>query len=277
MSHMPIGPVYQRADADGAAAMSVASRPLPMSGVGVLDKASMILSVVEQRPASLAQVVAISGLPRPTVYRIATALERLELLTRDAHGRFLPGARIGHSGAAHPRDRLEHIAEGVLAELHTRTGLNARVHRRRDAVHICVASSSDPVTGQDAVPLGTARPAKSGPVAQVLLAWEDPDELYAGLRGARFNAAQLALVRQRGWAHGPDVMVLDEYVLAVPVRDGDGRVSAALVLSGPRARMAKLPERGLRNTVIDAAAGLTETLPRPSNRPRPRLRSVPPR
>ncbi|WP_448331273.1 IclR family transcriptional regulator [Streptomyces sp. DSM 41534] len=274
---MPIGPVYQRADADGAAAMSVASRPLPMSGVGVLDKASMILSVVEQRPASLAQVVAISGLPRPTVYRIATALERLELLTRDAHGRFLPGARIGHSGAAHPRDRLEHIAEGVLAELHTRTGLNARVHRRRDAVHICVASSSDPVTGQDAVPLGTARPVKSGPVAQVLLAWEDPDELYAGLRGARFNAAQLALVRQRGWAHGPDVMVLDEYVLAVPVRDGDGRVSAALVLSGPRARMAKLPERGLRNTVIDAAAGLTETLPRPSNRPRPRLRSVPPR
>ena len=47
-----------------------------MSGVGVLDKAVCILTLLsEGGPASLAGVVGGTGLPRPTAHRLLSALE----------------------------------------------------------------------------------------------------------------------------------------------------------------------------------------------------------
>ena len=45
------------------------------SGVGVLDKAALVLSALEAGPAPLAQLVATTGLARPTAHRLAVALE----------------------------------------------------------------------------------------------------------------------------------------------------------------------------------------------------------
>ncbi|MFI1227164.1 MULTISPECIES: IclR family transcriptional regulator [unclassified Streptomyces] len=237
-------------------------QPRPVSGVGVLDKASAILSMIERHPATLSQLVAFSGLPRPTVHRIAVALERLDLLARDIQGRFVLGHRLGHMSVGAQRDRLVQVADEVLADLSLRTGMVARLHRRRDNLHICIASSKDAVTGVESLPVGTARPAKAGPIAQTLLAWEDPEDLYEGLRDARFNAAQLSLVRQRGWAYGPDGSE-SGLVLAVPVWGGENRVVAALVLAGSQIRMPDVPTRALRGTAIDAATELGDALPHP--------------
>ena len=240
--------------------MSTATQPLPMSGVGVLDKASILLSVVEREAVTLSELVARSGLARPTAHRIAVALERLGLLARDFDGRFVLGPRLGHLSVEAQRDRLVQAAVPVLADLRRMTGLDARLFRRRGPLQICVASS--PSGRADAVPVGTARPAKSGPAAQVLLAWEDPEELYEGLRGARFNAAALAQVRRRGWAHGPDSMASGSAAYAVPVRTKGHRVAAALVLSGPPARVPGAPSRVLSAALIDSAAALSDALRR---------------
>ncbi|MGX6744158.1 IclR family transcriptional regulator [Streptomyces xantholiticus] len=240
--------------------MNAAAQPLPMSGVGVLDKASIVLSVVEREAVTLAELVARSGLPRPTAHRIAVALERLELLARDFDGRFVLGPRLGLLSVEAQRDRLVQAAPPVLADLRSLTGLDARLLRRRGALQICVATS--PSGWTDAVPVGTSRPAKSGPAAQVLLAWEDPEELYEGLRGARFNAAQLAQVRRRGWAHGPDSMAPGSAAYAVPVRTKEHRVVAALALSGPLERVPATPSRTLSGALIDSAASLSDALRR---------------
>ena len=45
------------------------------SGVGVLDKAALVLSALEAGPATLAQLVTSTGLARPTAHRLAVALE----------------------------------------------------------------------------------------------------------------------------------------------------------------------------------------------------------
>src|SRR5699024_1861591 len=45
------------------------------SGVGVLDKASVVLGALESGPSTLAQLVATTGLARPTAHRLAVALE----------------------------------------------------------------------------------------------------------------------------------------------------------------------------------------------------------
>ena len=45
------------------------------SGVGVLDKAVTILGTLESGPHSLAELVAATGIARPTAHRLAVALE----------------------------------------------------------------------------------------------------------------------------------------------------------------------------------------------------------
>lgn len=235
------------------------------SGIGVLDKASALLEIVEQAPAPLSELVTRSGLSRPTVHRIAVALERLGMLSRDFHGRFVLGPRLGSMSVEARYDRLAQASGPVLAELHERTGLDARVLRRRGRTQTCVATCAERVLGPDGtepVPVGTSRPATAGPVALVLLAWEEPEEIHAGLRGARFTAAHLAQVRRRGWARGSDVMLPGDIAYAVPVRCWDDRVIAALTVSGPPDRMDAIPARWLGATVFDSAAALADALGR---------------
>ena len=43
------------------------------SGVGVLDKAALVLSALESGPATLAGLVGATGLARPTAHRLAVA------------------------------------------------------------------------------------------------------------------------------------------------------------------------------------------------------------
>ncbi|MFI6641796.1 IclR family transcriptional regulator [Streptomyces sp. NPDC050504] len=226
-----------------------------VSGVGVLDKASTLLSVVERGPATLVELVASSGLPRPTVHRLALALERLGLLARDTHGRFVLGARLGNLTVGTRRDRLTQFAEPVLGELHGATGFDARLFRRNGGLQVCLAGAVAD-SRADPVPVGTSRPAKAGPVAQVLLAWEDPDALHQGLHGAHFTVAQLGQVRRQGWAQGPDSTSPGRFTVAVPIREGVDRVTAALTLSGPQEGMSPERCRRMRSLAIDAAVTL---------------------
>ncbi|GAA3296992.1 hypothetical protein GCM10017708_37890 [Arthrobacter citreus] len=53
------------------------------SGVGVIDKAALVLDALEAGPTTLAQLVAATGLARPTVHRLAVALAHHRLVGRD--------------------------------------------------------------------------------------------------------------------------------------------------------------------------------------------------
>ena len=69
------------------------------SGVGVLDKAAIVLGALEAGPSTLAQLVTATGLARPTAHRLAVALEHHRLVARDLQGRFVLGARLGELAA----------------------------------------------------------------------------------------------------------------------------------------------------------------------------------
>ena len=76
------------------------------SGVGVLDKAALVLTALESGPATLAGLVAGTGLARPTAHRLAVALEHHRLVARDMQGRFVLGPRLAELSAAAGEDRL---------------------------------------------------------------------------------------------------------------------------------------------------------------------------
>jgi DNA-binding IclR family transcriptional regulator len=234
---------------------SAPERTQLVSGVGVLDKASLLLEVMEVGPASLTELVERTGLKRPTVHRLATALERLRLVTRDRRGRFVLGPRLGDMAEEAGRDRLVAAAGPVLTSLRDRTGASARLYRRHGDLRVCVAAVEGSGPRED-VPLGAALPMKSGAAAQVLVAWETPENLYLSLRGARFTAATLTCVRRQGWAQTVGTRDWETASVAVPVRGPGGRVVAAVCVSGPVSRLGRTPGRRHGAAVVDAAVQL---------------------
>ena len=109
------------------------------SGVGVLDKAVAILATLESGPHSLAELVAATGIARPTAHRLAVALEFHRLVARDLNGRFIIGPRSSELAAAAGEDRLIAAAAPALAALRDATGESAQLYRRQGDIRICVA------------------------------------------------------------------------------------------------------------------------------------------
>lgn len=234
------------------------------SGVGVLDKAATVLGALESGPATLAQLVQSTGLARPTAHRLAVALEHHRLVARDMQGRFVLGSRLGELAAAAGEDRLLAAAGPVLASLRDHTGESAQLYRRQGEHRICVAAAERPIGLRDSVPLGATLTMKAGSAAQILLAWEEPDRLHRGLHGARFTATMLSAVRRRGWAQSIGERESGVGSVSAPVRGPNGRVVAALSVSGPIDRITRQPGRLHAAAVISSADHLTEVLRRAS-------------
>jgi len=230
------------------------------SGVGVLDKAVSVLAAVESGPATLAQLVAATGLARPTTHRIAVALEHHRLLARDVQGRFILGPRVAELASAAGEDRLLAVSQPVLIQLRDVTGESAQLYRRQADVRVCVAAAERTSGLRDTVPIGAALPMIAGSAAQVLLAWEEGERMHRGLRGAKFTATTLAGVRRRGWAASAAEREVGVASVSAPVRGAGGKVLAAVSVSGPIERLTRSPGRLHAAAVVAAGDRIGELL-----------------
>ena len=232
------------------------------SGVGVIDKAALVLSALEAGPASLAELVSLTGLARPTAHRLAVALEYHRFVNRDLQGRFVLGPRLAELSSAAGEDRLLAAAGPVLAHLRDRTGESAQLFRRQGDLRLCVAAAERPVGLRDSVPVGATLSMRAGSAAQVLLAWEEPDRLHTGLRGARFSATMLSGVRRRGWAQSIAERERGVASVSAPGRGPSNRVVASVSISGPVERLTRQPGRLHAESAIEPARVLTDALTR---------------
>ena len=230
------------------------------SGVGVLDKAALVLGALEAGAATLAQLVASTDLARPTAHRLAVALEHHRFVARDMQGRFVLGPRLQELASAAGEDRLIASSTPILVALRDHTKESAQLFRWQGDRRVCVASV-EPDTGlRDSIPVGAALSLKAGSGAQVLLAWEEPERLHRGLVGASFTATTLSQVRRRGWAQSVAEREPGVASVSAPVRGLDGRVIAALSISGPIERMGRQPGRLHGPAVVAAANRLSDFL-----------------
>ena len=235
------------------------------SGVGVLDKAALVLGALEAGPATLAGLVQVTGLARPTAHRLAVALEHHRLVARDMQGRFILGPRLGELAPAAGEDRLLAAAGPVLARLRDITGESAQLFRRQGDSRVCVAAAERPTGLRDTIPVGTQLTMLAGSAAQILLAWEEPERLHRGLQGAKFSAATLSAVRRRGWAQSVGEREPGVASVSAPVRSPSGKVVAAVSVSGPLERLSRQPGRLHAPAVMAAAERLSEALRRASS------------
>jgi len=230
------------------------------SGVGVLDKAVRIMATLESGPHSLSELVAATGIARPTAHRLAVALEFHRLLTRDLMGRFTLGPRAGELAAAAGEDRLLAIAAPALSALRDATSESAQLYRRQGDQRVCVATAERMSGLRDSVPVGTVLTMQAGSAAQILLAWEDPEKMRRGLTGSLFTPASLSAVRRRGWAQSVGEREVGVASVSAPVRGPNNKVIAAVSISGPIERLGRQPGRSHAAQVVATAARLTEYL-----------------
>jgi DNA-binding IclR family transcriptional regulator len=232
------------------------------SGVGVLDKAVLVFEALEQGPLTLAGLVSVTGLARPTVHRLAIAMEHHRFLGRDVQGRFVLGSRLHELATAQGEDRLLATASPILARLRDITGESAQLFRRQGDVRVCIAAAERPSGLRDTVPVGSQLTMSAGSAAQILVAWEDAETLQRAVIGASFTPATLAGVRRQGWAQSVGEREAGVASISAPVRTPGGRVVAAVSVSGPIERLTRSPGRLHAPAVVAAADRLTEILRR---------------
>lgn len=224
--------------------------------VGVIDKSVAILEALSKGPRSLADLVDDTGLARPTLHRLAVALEGHGLVGRDGDGRFRLGRRLILWGSGTGlTETLVNAAQEVLEALSAATGESAQLFVRDGSSRVCIAAFDRPTGLRDTVPVGAVLSLQAGSGAKALLAWSEES-----LKGA--TSAELALVRRRGWAESVAEREAGVASVSAPVFDGPGVVVAAVGVSGPIDRFGASPGKRFGSAVrkaarsLEAAAGL---------------------
>jgi DNA-binding IclR family transcriptional regulator len=223
--------------------------------VAVLDKAVAILRAVAAEPATLAELVERTGLPRATAHRLAVALEGHRLVRRTPAGAWAPGPALAELGRGVAD--LAELAGRPLVALRDASGESAQFYVRDGASRICVAAAERAHGLRDTVPVGARLPMTAGSAAHALLAFAPADEVTPLLPSASFTARTLLDVRRRGWAHSIAEREPGVASLSAPVRDAAGGVLGAVSISGPVERLGRRPAPEVVGAVLEAAGAIS--------------------
>lgn len=208
-----------------------------VSGVGVLDKSLSILQLVLDAPCSLAEIIDGTGLSRATAHRLAVALESHGLLRRTDDGRFALGLHLVALGrAAAIQFPLAEVARSALDQLRNRTGESVQLYVRDGNERVCVAALESPHGLRTIVAVGATLPMDRGSAGRVL-SGEKP---------------------RSGWIDTVEEREAGVASVSAPVRDRDGRVLAAVSVSGPVGRLGRAPGRRYGSAVVSAAEAVAE-------------------
>jgi DNA-binding IclR family transcriptional regulator len=223
--------------------------------VAVLDKAVAILRAVAAEPATLAELVERTGLPRATAHRLAVALEGHRLVRRTPAGAWAPGPALVELGRGVAD--LAELAGRPLVALRDASGESAQFYVRDGASRVCVAAAERAHGLRDTVPVGARLPMTAGSAAHALLAFAPADEVTPLLPSASFTARTLLDVRRRGWAHSIAEREPGVASLSAPVRDAAGGVLGAVSISGPVERLGRRPAPEVVGAVLEAAGAIS--------------------
>jgi len=210
-----------------------------VSGVGVLDKAIVVLRAVADGPCSLAELQESTGLPRATAHRLAVALEQHGMLRRVAEGRFELGLGLVPLGqAAAARFPLVELARPVLDGLGDETGESVQLFVREGTQRRCVLSLESTHGLRWIVPQGALLPLDVGSAGRVL----------SGERS------------RTGWVQSIGEREAGVASVSAPVAASDGSTIAAVSVSGPIERLSRQPGKRFGDAVVTAAQHISAAL-----------------
>ena len=208
-----------------------------VSGVGVLDKAFVVLNALVARPLSLSESVEATGIPRATCHRLLAALEHHGAVRRNNEGLYCLGptlAGLGR-GAAVQFPFLERARE-IATVIRDRTGESVQVFIAETDGRRCVISLESPNGLRWIVPEGSLFPLSRGSAGKVLSAKTAPTT----------------------WVESVEERVKGVASVSAPILDTDGHVIAAISISGPLERMSRTPGAKFGTVVVRGAKTLSQ-------------------
>lgn len=241
-----------------------------------LTRALLILQIValhDEEPLSLAQIARQSGLPKPTVHRLAGVLRDSGMLQRDEEGRYLPGAMLLVMGTNYLRKiRLREASRSALMRLHriTTQAVYLGVPQSPWVVNIARIESADATPSADHV--GSLNPQHTTAGGKVLLAFGDSDNvrrmLAAGLTPKTPQSItdsdalmrELTTVFEYGFAMENGENEEGVVSVAAPVFNQTRRAIGAIGISAPESQVTKLMLRNWAVEVKAAAAHVSNDL-----------------
>jgi IclR family acetate operon transcriptional repressor len=245
-----------------------------VAGTQALDRAMGLLRLVVEAEDSLTHtdLVAESDLPGPTVSRLMGALTAGGLVERHASGAYRGGELFAQYAERFDRTgALVSLASPFLEDVAEATGetINLATPRGDDIAHVAQIDSRFVVGAINWV--GVEVPGHCSSLGKVLYAWGAVRLPRGRLeirtdRTIRTRAAlerDLAIVRERGFAITHGELEQGLVAVAAPVRDGSGRVIAAMGVSGPEFRMGERLE-AIGAQLVGHADGLSTRIRRRS-------------
>lgn len=242
------------------------------TGTQAIDRAGRLLTLVLEADAGLTigALSALADLPKSTTSRLVRSLEHQGLVRRDPNdGTVLAGPAIVAYARRVNRDTdLVSLARDLLEMLAEETG---------ETANLAIATSRgveqlDQVEGRYILGqsnwLGRVVPFHSSAVGKCFLAFDgapfptgDLERLTARTICDRtVLVADVAGVRERGWATSVDEIEPGLTALGAPVLDGDGRAIAGLSVSGPTIRLEPARHAEIGTMLARAAADLSGRL-----------------
>jgi IclR family pca regulon transcriptional regulator len=190
---------------------------------------------------SLSAIAAEAKLARPTAHRILLTLSELGYV-RQSEGGFSLTPKVMELGTSFVQSMgLWDVARPHMEDLVAKTNESCSIVQLDGSDVVYVARVAVPKVVGLTVHIGTRFPALQTALGKVILADLDPDELERTLAvPSRSNIlprwvpdreerdAVLARVRAQGWALADEQLARGIRSVAVPLRDRDGKVVAAL-------------------------------------------------
>jgi len=241
-----------------------------------LERGLRLLSVLAaaRTELSLSELAERLALSRSTVFRLCYTLDRLGYVRRTRLG-YEMGPRVLTLGFDYLSSLdLVDIARPELTALRDDTGASAHlgVLHGRDVIYIAQVPSLRQLASRVAV--GSHFPAHAMSMGRLLLSALPDDEfdaLYKGVPLERFTddtpatyeelRARIAADRERGYVVSRGSLERGIAALAAPVFDRDGKIAAAVNISGPAATLDTGALEGVfKDRVCECAVRISEQL-----------------
>ncbi len=260
------------------------TRPAPSTGsprvVGA-DRVLAVLVELARHPAGIGldDLSRAVGSPKPTVHRALASLRTSGLATLDHPGHYVLGDEFLRLAFAHHEARPDHVrVEPLLRRLAERYGETSH-YAVLDGADVVYRAKVDPIGGGVRLTstIGGRNAAHATGVGKMLLALSLPDDdavrewvggrelgprTPATLTSAEALAADLAVIRRRGWAiddeenePGIGCVAFPVYLVSPTVPSGAVSVSALLYRTPLATLVAEVP--AILRDLADAHIGTT--------------------
>lgn len=220
---------------------------------------------------SLAELAALVTVPKGTLYRLLETLCAEEFLEQEADGGYTLGIKAFEVGSAYlSKLDFPQSARRALEELAAscRETASLGVFSHGEVVYVAIERAQREIGIQSQI--GTRHPAHCTALGKVMLA-DRPDEevtailLKTGMPSLTEHTytspeallAELRAVRRRGYAIDNEERSYGVKCIAAPIRDAQGRVIAAISVSGPAFRVSAETLPALISAVVAAATAVS--------------------